>query len=177
MSFNVLINQKCLLHKHTTLSEWITKPNHYSNFMVKYRPCIWWENVLLLLFFLSTNTNAAMVDCWANLAETFYDLGSWFGFGWWFNSHLIKWIGIRKKNIATLQNNVTFIVIVVISALSGRLFSLIRDSHDIFSVQREKKEVGHSLRLLVSMSRKTWFFFSTNKIGCQPGCFLEPAIK
>lgn len=105
MSFNVLINQKCLLHKHTT-PEWITKPNHYSNLMVKYRPCIWWENVWLLLFFLSTYTNAAMVDCWANLADTFYDLGSWFGFGWWFNSHLIKWIGYKKEkhcNVATCK--------------------------------------------------------------------------
>lgn len=152
MSFNVLINQKCLLHKHTT-PEWITKPNHYSNLMVKYRQCIWWENVWLLLFFLSTYTNAAMVDCWANLADTFYDLGSWFGFGWWFNSHLIKWIGIRKKNIATLQLAKQFDIYgyqswfvcgfgrLLSCLLSGRLFSLIRDSHDIFSVQRrEKKE-------------------------------------
>lgn len=45
--------------------------------MVKYHVSD--EKTFIVIGFLFTK--AAMVNCWANLADTFYDLGSWFGLG------------------------------------------------------------------------------------------------
>lgn len=176
MSFNVLIRKvlASVTLKQPTF-HWITKPNHYSNFTLKY---LCHKKRWSIVFLLFPTRSAAIV--WVNWADIFLRFGKLFsslGFGVWFNGHLIK----RIKILKALQRCKTMWRLWVLVAKSVRFPSQTPScllSSRLFlkcvihvSLLRKKKEVGHSLQRLVSMSRR---IFSRRKLEC---CFLQPGIN